>query len=550
MINQHSRSTPTMSTAQGTTKLKKSLPTGLTILLICLGGLGLPAYAENPGLLSQTTPGVRATPLDKSIIYVNPNVGVDQAGAGLTEAGPCRTITYALQQASPESTIILAPGSYTTQSGETFPLVLKPGITLTGNTENKGETVVIIGGGMISSSSFGRQDTTILAANDTKISGISVTNLNTRGTGLWIESTNPIVSDSTFKESFREGIFVTGTANPLVENNVLINNKANGISVVDRARGEFKGNLLRSTGFGIVVGGNAAPLVAENSFTENRNGLVVSDSARPVLRKNVFENNVEDGVVISAFSQAQPNLGTDQELGNNVFQGNGRYAIYNAARSNPVIAVGNQLDTSRVSGDVILRTNFADTQGNWAETYIQALAQRGILGGFPDGTFHPDAPVTRAQFAAIINKAFRPNPKSGSNASFSDVPPSFWAYKFVDTVAKSGFMSGYPGNIFLPDQAIPRVQVLVALANGLNLSTQDMSVLSIYQDAAQIPDYAKNGVAAATQKRIVVNYPTAQQLNPLQNATRAEVAAFVYQALVNAGKAEPIASPYIPVPSS
>jgi hypothetical protein len=89
------------------------------------------------------------------------------------------------------------------------------------------------------------------------------------------------------------------------------------------------------------------------------------------------------------------------------------------------------------------------------------------------------------------------------------------------------------------------VQALVALANGLGLTADNQNVLSFYTDAAQIPNYATASIAAATARQIVINYPTVKQLNPNGQATRAEVAAFVYQALVNAGRAPAIASPYL-----
>jgi hypothetical protein len=104
---------------------------------------------------------------------------------------------------------------------------------------------------------------------------------------------------------------------------------------------------------------------------------------------------------------------------------------------------------------------------------------------------------------------------------------------------------------FNHSKEIPRVQVLVSLANGLKLSSDNQGALSIYSDASQIPGYATGSVAAATQRQLVVNYPTPSQLNPNRPATRAEVAAFVYQALVNAGRAEAISSPYlVSIPNS
>jgi hypothetical protein len=128
-----------------------------------------------------------------------------------------------------------------------------------------------------------------------------------------------------------------------------------------------------------------------------------------------------------------------------------------------------------------------------------------------------------------------------------DVASSYWAASAIQTSYTTGFMSGYPGNVFEPAQNIPRVQVLVALANGLNYSVSQApeTILQAYADASGIPNYARNSVAAATENRLVVNYPNVQFLNPNQTATRAEVAAFIYQSLVRSGQANAIASPYI-----
>jgi hypothetical protein len=68
---------------------------------------------------------------------------------------------------------------------------------------------------------------------------------------------------------------------------------------------------------------------------------------------------------------------------------------------------------------------------------------------------------------------------------------------------------------------------------------------ALYVDADQIPKYATNRIAAATTAGLVVNYPEPKQLNPNARATRADVAAIVYQALVQAGRLDPIKSPYI-----
>lgn len=199
------------------------------------------------------------------------------------------------------------------------------------------------------------------------------------------------------------------------------------------------------------------------------------------------------------------------------------------------------------SAPSLARTGFSDvSSGYWASQFIQQLSQRGVIAGFPDGTFRPEEPVTRAQFAAMINKAFSKSAQR-QPINFNDVPSSYWAYGAIRQAYTIGFLSGYPGNVFRPNQAIPREQVLVSLANGLNYAAvgNTESTLQYYNDSSSISGYARTPIAAATEKQIVVNYPNLKFLNPTVRATRAQVAAFIYQALVSSNQAAAINSPYV-----
>jgi len=515
----------------------------LSVVLLLAGGtVALPARSN-----SAPSTQLAQTPVSARIIYVNPSTGTDAAGAGTTEATPYRTIAYGLQQASSGTVVQLAPGSYTSQTGEVFPLVVKEGVILRGEPSTKGQRIGIIGGGSYSSPTAAGQNITIRAENNSEINGITVTNPNPRGSGVWIESTNAAIRNNTFSNSNREGVFVTGTANPKIEDNVFTKNLGNGISIARQSTGEIRNNLVQETGTGIVITESASPLITDNSILQNDDGVVSSGSSAPVLRKNTIENNKRNGLV--ATGDAKPNLGTADSQGGNRIRNNGTADVYNVTRSNTIVAVGNDIDQKRIIGRVdfvaaSVGTNFRDVQGHWAQAYIQALAGLGAIAGFPDGTFRPSDPVTRAQFAAIIAKAFAPTAQKPVS-DFVDVRRDYWAYQVIQTAYRGGFLSGYPDRTFRSEERIPRVQVLVSLASGLNLRSDTTSLLSVYSDAAQIPDYARTAIAGATQKKLVVNYPTPTQLNPNQNATRADVAAFVYQALVNAGRVPPISSPYL-----
>ncbi len=121
-------------------------------------------------------------------LYVNPVTGND-ANAG-SRLSPYRSITRALQVAK-QSVIRLAPGTYSEKVGEKFPLVIPKGVMVIGNEATFGQGIVITGSGEYNSPSFGAQNITLLLLDDATLLGVTVTNDTTKGTGIWIESSYP-----------------------------------------------------------------------------------------------------------------------------------------------------------------------------------------------------------------------------------------------------------------------------------------------------------------------------------------------------------------------
>lgn len=189
---------------------------------------------------------------------------------------------------------------------------------------------------------------------------------------------------------------------------------------------------------------------------------------------------------------------------------------------------------------------FVDLEGSWAQPFVEALAARGIVVGYPGRIFNPNRPVDRAEFAAMLQQAFDQTQQDRAlgAAGFTDVPQNHWAAAAIEAAYEAGFMQGYPNNTFRPTQGITKAQGIVALANGLRLEAPgtDLDLSNYYNDANAIPDYATEPVSAATEAGIVVNYPNVQQLQPTQVLSRAEAAALIHQALVEQGRLEPIAA--------
>lgn len=337
---------------------------------------------EPPQYLAEFARGSQ-TPTGK-MLFVNPNV--TRQGDG-SDRAPFKTITQALQVAAPDSAIMLTSGTYSSETGESFPLKLKPGVSIQGDPRTRGSNIIIKGGGTFLSPTFAGQNITILGASQATLTGVTITNPNPRGYGLWIESSSPTIVDNTFTANKHDGVSITGNSTPLIRSNYFYQNGANGITIYGVSRPEVRENVFEKTGFGINVSQKAAPLLIGNRITQNRAGVVVQASAQPILRNNAIEANEEDGVV--AIASSQPDLGTQAQPGGNVFRQNKRYDINSKAATQTIPAFGNTLAAdARTVGKI-------DLSG---KVELAALPQAEPLIGrsTPSLTPKPVPPVTTA----------------------------------------------------------------------------------------------------------------------------------------------------------
>ncbi|MBI4780502.1 MAG: DUF1565 domain-containing protein [Oscillatoriophycideae cyanobacterium NC_groundwater_1537_Pr4_S-0.65um_50_18] len=285
----------------------------------------------------------------QKLLYVNSSTGNDTQADG-SESAPFRTITQALAIAQPQTIILLAPGTYSAETGEVFPLVMQPDVTLQGDPTTVGQGFVIQGGGRFLSPTSAGQNIAMLGANQAVLMGVTLTNPNPRGYGLWVESSSPVVLANTFTGNTHDGISTVGSSAPLIQGNVFVRNGANGITIFGNSRPQVQQNVFEETGFGINISENAAPLIQENRISQNRIGILVQEKAQPIIRGNLIEGSQEDGV--AAIAQSLPNLGTVAEPGNNTFMRNSRYDINASANRQIISAVGNPMLSDRITGRV------------------------------------------------------------------------------------------------------------------------------------------------------------------------------------------------------
>lgn len=137
---------------------------------------------------------------------------------------------------------------------------------------------------------------------------------------------------------------------------------------------------------------------------------------------------------------------------------------------------------------------FKDTRKHWAAEAINDMAARGVINGFPDDTFLPDQVVTRAQFVKMLSSALQ-WPTGEKVPAFKDNIPD-WVSSAVAAAVANGVVSGYPDGTFGPDASITRSEMAVMIDRALVLQETDETLK--YKDTGSIPGYARTAVAKAT----------------------------------------------------
>ena len=129
------------------------------------------------------------------------------------------------------------------------------------------------------------------------------------------------------------------------------------------------------------------------------------------------------------------------------------------------------------------------SRGQWFNHAISTLSSMGIVKGNPDGTFDPDAPITRAEFAAIAARFDDKNTNTTSN--FSDIA-SHWAKDEIGVAANKGWINGYPDSTFRPDQYITRAEAMTLVNRVLNRLPEKSE--DLLDDMIKWPDNADASV--------------------------------------------------------
>ncbi|KRE55880.1 S-layer homology domain-containing protein [Paenibacillus sp. Soil750] len=194
----------------------------------------------------------------------------------------------------------------------------------------------------------------------------------------------------------------------------------------------------------------------------------------------------------------------------------------------PGVLVGDKTAQLPPKDDSVV-VNISDISGHWAEMTIKQAVKQGIVKGYEDGSFKPDAIITRAEFVTMLISARKPA-LSNTPLSFTDLQEiPAWSKQAITQAVEAGILSGYPDGSFRPQAKITRMEMamMITKASGKKIATD---VNTGFSDDNEIAQWAKGAVLTAKQLGIV-NGRGDNQFVPNGIATRAEAVTLIINLL-------------------
>lgn len=200
-----------------------------------------------------------------------------------------------------------------------------------------------------------------------------------------------------------------------------------------------------------------------------------------------------------------------------------------------------RLKASGIYAAVVHRKTFTDLNGHWAANEVTMLASKTIIQGTSDKEFSPNAPVTRAEFTAMLVRALGlTGPQANPNRSFTDVNSGAWYASAVATAVENGLIEGFADGEFRPNEQITRQQMSVLLVRGLKLAGAETpagnpsAMLAGFEDRSQIGAWAEEAAAIAVESGLMKGRGNGS-FAPEASSTRAEAATVLARMLRMAG---------------
>jgi hypothetical protein len=169
---------------------------------------------------------------------------------------------------------------------------------------------------------------------------------------------------------------------------------------------------------------------------------------------------------------------------------------------------------------------FTDTASHWADATVGIFVKLGVVNGYQDGTFHPNASMTRAEFATVISKVFDLSSTATGN-TLSDVS-GHWAEASIRTLKDKGLISGYLDGTFKPNHEISRSETIAIISKIIDLNGVESAASSNFSDLDNA--WNKDQIQKAAAAGIISGTGNGEFL-PNKQASRAEALTMVLRVL-------------------
>ncbi len=179
----------------------------------------------------------------------------------------------------------------------------------------------------------------------------------------------------------------------------------------------------------------------------------------------------------------------------------------------------NQGARDKIKNSIVPILPFWDIENHWAQNEIIDFTNKGYLNGKPDGGFHPQDNITRAEFVKVINRMFGLTATSG--VTFTDVPNGYWAKNEIDIAVTNGVAQGDGMGNFEPEKPITRQEAAKMIANYLKISDTNHDKIVKFPDYNQVANWAINEFEAIIERGYIKGDDLGM-LSPRANMTRAE----------------------------
>lgn len=162
----------------------------------------------------------------------------------------------------------------------------------------------------------------------------------------------------------------------------------------------------------------------------------------------------------------------------------------------------------------------SDIGGHWAEDIIAKWIGAEKINGYPDGTFKPDNPVTRAEFVQILYNVLPDRTAAEETGhTFTDVSEGDWYYESVMALLQLGIVA--EGETFEPESYITRQDAMTMIGRAFYVRGLDTAAVEGFADYGEISDYALDYIAGLVEQGLVGGYED-NTIRPLAQITRAE----------------------------